>query len=335
LENYRRSKAAENGHITLYFQQLKIDSLLEWQVLMHENRLELFQLHNPMKSVVLDTLPKVEHLNDDIIWLCKNKHLLELLSEGKLTPNIYKFDKNEFNLLIRFLPSEWRHHLVNYAVSEHGNKLSSLHFSRILHIAISDKEQLTTHYPYLSNDRVLADYFKIFLESDNPYLADLIKESYHFIKKLEQEELNIHQKLLVQHLLETNLTSNIKDYQSKHFIRKYIIKHKDEKLLAVYLKHLEKRQSVADIPTLGEFLQTDWYLNGNPKVRNLILDQCAKRDEPEVVWLLADSILLKETEASKTKGLPISKRAKIIMKKFTKKDLGNDPKVWKQWYRDQ
>ena len=87
---------------------------------------------------------------------------------------------------------------------------------------------------------------------------------------------------------------------------------------------------------LGEFLQSDLYLKGTQEIQKVILDQCAKRKENEMVWMLADSIALSRTTKEEITRADYNKeRAKEIMILFTKKDLGDDPKVWKKWYRDQ
>ncbi len=289
--------------------------------------------------------PRVATLTKDIIWLCRNKWLLKKLSEGQLSLEDYRMSPHELTLIMRFCPAEWRGNLVKYAVSDNfgRNYRSEPQLTHILVDALFPAKEFPLHYSYLKGVDTFDMYYTELMKTEVGELREMLKLDYKALQEsLENKRvLSEKEQLLITAIFsDGNLSrSMLSNYSELKLLRSYIIKHKDLRMLKIYMKRVERRQSVADIPVLGEFLQSELYLNGSLEIKDTILDQCALRKEKEIVWLLADSAglakpiddrPLEEMVVDHTKVI-----SKAIMIEFTGKDLGDDPEVWKKWYRDQ
>jgi len=289
--------------------------------------------------------PKIETLSKDVIWLCKHKWLLQKLSEGSLKLHDYRMTPHEFTLIMRFCPQEWRGSLVKYGVSDNYTRTYDAEhkLAYILENCLSPEKAFLGEYPYLDGVNTYEMYYPELIKVWKGKLGETLNRDYHsLIKTIEnKKKLNRKEHFLVTTILkdkELNETM-LNSYSVLKSLRESIKKNNDLELLKAYMKRVEGRQSIADIPVLGEFLQSDLYLKGSAEFRDAILDQCALRKENEIVWLLADSVALpkpkdgqplKDITNEHTKTI-----VKMVMMKFTHEDLGDDPKVWKKWYRDQ
>lgn len=293
---------------------------------------------------------KVKTLPQDITWLCRNKKLLIKLSKGELKPDEYRFTLHEFSMIMYFAPSEWRSHLVSYAIQDknplyanHSLESKFMPYLNLLIEGVKGDSDTLRKYSYLQNTDLLGSYYPLLLTiARNEYDATLTNDLRNYRDKLEKKiQLQRRDKIFASAVLgDENLNDSIlNSFVELRQLRKYIIQHNDTELLKAYMKRVERRQSLADVLSLGQFLQSGLYLKGSSEVRHIILDQCALRKEKEIVWQLADSLQLVVPEKKDEKPELISpnpkERARAIMMKFTGKDLGDDPAVWKKWYRDQ
>jgi hypothetical protein len=110
-------------------------------------------------------------------------------------------------------------------------------------------------------------------------------------------------------------------------IKDKILVKGDIKLLKPYLLRMQRRQSVADLTILAEFVQSKLFLEGSKEFQELIMEQFSIRKEKEVVWILAPLL--------KHKDILLAWRAREIMQEFITKDLGDDPEDWRAWYKEQ
>lgn len=332
-------KMRESGNLFLAFSE--------------KNRAARYFVMNKHKANMVDWLvagkrkhdfPKLPTLQDDLIQLCKLKLFITMLSKGGLTAKDYRFSIREWALLMRLCPDDWGHHLVSYAVSDNypGEYLVESDYLKTLMDSLNQGEKFMEKHPYLDGVDSVKKFYAALVVRDIVYMRDTLDEHYALVlQKIEKiKTLNVKDRMLIKVLLGKEDLNNkkLKGNGELGCLRKYIIKNKDLELLKVYLQRVETRQSVADIPVLGQFLQSDLYLKGSSDFRNAILDQCALRKEKEIVWLLANSDALPRSgEDSPIVELSLQRtkdRAKEMMVKMVGEDLGNDPKAWKKWYRD-
>jgi len=110
-------------------------------------------------------------------------------------------------------------------------------------------------------------------------------------------------------------------------IKDEILAKGDVGLLKAYLMRMQARESEADLIVLAELVQSKVFLEGGEDFQGLVMDHFGLRWEREVVWILAPLI--------KHEDIMLSGRAREIMKGLVAKDLGDEPKEWRAWYREQ
>ena len=294
-----------------------------------------FYLHNASADFYLQVVqgplagntvlyPEYAGLRDDLIWLCRNRYLLKLLKKGELKAETYQFSPHEMELLVRLCPGEYLKNLHAYAESdEGGDKLAKL-------------------YAFMDYDPSESKKFPLLNEHIVEKLAVAIDEEIVDGVMFANTEGEL---LMVSHKIKNGLYITQRD---KRLMRSVFIKNddhlavknalagmmKDEVLangdiglLKAYLLRMKARDSVADLAVLAELVQAKVFQEGGEEFQGLVMDGFALRREREVVWVLAPLI--------KHEDVMLAGRAREIMKGLAPKDLGDEPKEWRAWYREQ
>ena len=331
------NKMHQEGNLFLHFRSKNLDY---YHFSMQQNEADWhYILEKPQCSF---SFPKEAKVSRDLLNLCRNQKVLIQLSKGELSPKDYRFSAEEFTLLMKLWPEKWSDKLVDYALKDtHYNSFEvSSYYARMISDGLKHEQGFIEKYPVLRGVDLETCYYSEFISHEHELVTELINASKLelLIALKDDKELRPREWLLVCEVISGKILLTKGGTSNKHLqlIRNLIKKSKDLMLLKAYMQRVERRQSVADVLVLGEFLQSDLYLKGTQEIQKVILDQCAKRKENEMVWMLADSIALSRTTKEEITRADYNKeRAKEIMILFTKKDLGDDPKVWKKWYRDQ
>ncbi len=309
----------EDGFLTSYY------------VCLWEGQLDLYRAiyEKPFENNSVK-IAKYQALRSDIIWLCKNRYLLKLLEKDELTTEIYHFSPRELELLVRICPVSWMKKLHHYVRSENYGNFGY------------QGEQLKTLYGFLEYNPADAKKFPLLDEATVRKLANgldgeiiysrLFKdvgESCETLSKKLKTDLYITQRDML--LLDATINNKPKAGGHRNrmtqALKKRVVAKGEIEMLRLSIRQIERRKSAAGLAILAEYAQAKSFLDGKPEFQDLIMRQFVKREEVEVVWILAPLL--------KHKDPKLANRAKLIMQKHTSSDLGDDPEKWREWYREQ
>lgn len=268
--------------------------------------------------------PKYDGLRDDLIWLCRNRYLLKLLKKGELTVDTYHFSPHEMQFLVMVCSEEYLKGLHEYAESDvTGEKLETLY--QFMDFSPARKKD----YPLL-NEVVVEKLANAIDDQINDKLmfTDVKAALGQLTKNIQEGDyLTQRDKRLIRSFFEKNDEYHSAQNALALVMKEKILAQKDTEFLKTYLQRVEHRQSIADIVNLAEFVQSKAFLEGSKEFQEPIMRQFSLRKEKEVVWILAPLLKHKDPE--------LAERARIIMGRITRKNLGEDPADWRAWYTAQ
>ncbi len=127
MDGVNKTKAFSPGILTLYFWSAfdGEDTYFSLWNYSADFYLQLVRKPIPERSI---KFPKYDGLRDDLIWLCRHRHLLQLLKKGELSPDIYHFSPRELQFLVMVCPDKYLKNLHVYAESDmQGDKLATIY----------------------------------------------------------------------------------------------------------------------------------------------------------------------------------------------------------------
>jgi hypothetical protein len=321
-EETPKKKIKSSGNITLFFCNSGLNG--NYFVDIHGYKAEFYKQRIvgviPNKGVKFS---QYDSFRDDVLWLCRNRYLLQLLKKGELTAQNYIFNPHELQFLVMVCPDTYLKRLHTYAKTQKNGEL------------------LTTLYSFMDYDVPNVKKFPLLNEKVVKNLADAIDGeiqdkvmftnilgSFESVKKKMKENYYLTQrdKRLIRSFFINSEYSGSNQSEMGHIMKEKILANSDVETLKLYLKRMENRKSVADLVILAEFVHSKTFLEGSAEFKELIMEQFFHRKEKEVVWILAP--LLKHNDKQ------LVERARRIMKKHTSSDLGNNPATWRAWHTE-
>lgn len=322
-EEANEKKKVSPGNLTLYFWNTKFKGQSYFDLNNYIGEFYNQRIEGPLPDLAIK-FPKYDGLRDDLIWLSKNRYLLQLLKKAELTTDIYHFSPHELQFLVRVCPREYLKNLHVYAESEKkGGKLATIY--QFMDYDPADPKK----FPLLDEKIVKKLTAAIDGQIKDEIMFKDVKGSCELVKAKIKENKYLTPK---DRRFFRNYFINNNEFQSlqnelANVMKDEILARGDIKILKLYLHRMENRKSVADLAVLAEFVQSKTFLEGTAEFQGLILEQLFLRNENEVVWILAPLL--------KHKDKQLAERVRRIMRKHTVSNLGDDPPTWRAWYREQ
>ncbi len=318
-----QTKKFSSGELFLFFKSARLRE--EAYFILSDYTAEFYNpfLYEPLPDHTIK-FPKYDGLRDDLIWLCRNRYLLKLLKKGELTVNTYHFSPHEMQFLVLVCSEEYLKGLHKYAESDvHEEKLKELY--QFMDFSPAKMKE----FPVLNE--VVVEKLANALDdkiNDKLMFADATEALVQVTKKIKEGKyVTQRDKRLIRSFFTKNDDYHSAQNELALVMKDKILAKNDIQLLKAYLERLERRQSIADILVLAEFVQSKAFLEGSVKFQEPIMRQFSLRKENEVVWILAPLLKHKDPE--------LAERARIIMGGITHRSLGEDPADWRAWYTAQ
>ncbi len=268
--------------------------------------------------------PRYDRLRDDLIWLSRNRRLLNQLKERKLTADLYRFSPHELQFLVMVCSSDYLKHLHFYAETDtHGDMLETLY-------GFMDYDPTNPEKFPLLNEEIVKKLAEAIGDQnkDEVMFAD-VEGSFELLKTKMKESkyVTLRDRRFFRNYFINNDEFRSLQNELANVMKDEILARGDIKILKPYLQRMENRKSVADLAVLAEFVQSKTFLEGIAEFQGLILEQLFLRKENEVVWILAPLL--------KHKDKQLAERVRRIMRKHTVSNLGDNPATWRAWYTEQ